>query len=88
MKDEIIMKKKLTYLLAFSVLLLLGCGKELKQKEQKKDVEWKGPVTENLPDGVIAIEPNGDTLTLEDFEKTIDSLEYYMGKYFEEQDEE
>lgn len=68
--------KKLVYLLTL-LLLLVGCGKEKKDK-------WEGPITEGLPDGVIAIETDGDTLTLEDIEKTIDSLEYYMGKYLVE----
>ena len=86
------MKKKLTYLLVFSLFMMLGCGKEQKKEPTEKqtgkqDVEWEGPDTVNLPDGVIAIEADGDTIWMEDLEQTVDSLEYYMGKYFEEQDE-
>ena len=74
------MNKKLVYLIVISLFLLISCG-----KEQKNKGEWQGPITEELPDSIIAIETNGDTLRIEDFEKTIDSLEYYMGKYFSEQ---
>lgn len=52
--------------------------------EKKSKKEWKSPITENLPDGVIAIEADGDTIWMEDLEQTVDSLEYYMGKYFTE----
>lgn len=86
------MKKVFGCLLAVSLFMMLGCGKEQKKEQtekqtEKQDVEWEGPDTVNLPDGVIAIE-NGDTIWMEDLEKTVDSLEYYMGKYYSEQDEE
>ena len=66
------------FIVMVTFLILVGCGKE------KRVEEWKGPITERLPDSIIAIETDGDTLTIEDIEKTIDSLEYYMGKYLVE----
>ena len=74
------MNKKLVDSMVMSQFLRICCG-----KGTERNNEWKGPTTEGLPDSIIAIETNGDTLRIEDFEKTIDSLEYYMGKYFREQ---
>lgn len=67
--------KRLT-LLAIATTLMVSCG--------KREKEWKGPITENLPDSIIAIETDGDTLTMRELEALVDSFNYYINLYSNE----